>query len=404
MILLMNLKRENKMKNKIIAIEIILVFILICLSGCNNIKLENEKNISIEKFMVDSSVIKSGDTTNIYWEVLNAQTVYIDNGIGNVNNSGNITIEPIENTTYTLIANNGIKTINATILIIVNNIENNRPYNESINPNKIYYVDINGSTNFSSIQDAINESAENYTIYVYNGHYIENLIINININLIGENADYTIIDGKYSDDVIVINSDNVILSNFTIKNSGNKFKDSGIMINSKNVKINNNIIFNNNCGIYLISAENTKIKNNTIKLNSEYGIYAYTSSNNMKIFGNKFFLNDCSLRVKGSRRCEIFRNQFNNSNKGMYFCCGARSNIVYQNSFMNHSLWNADDLVGTNKWFNITFSEGNYWDDYTGIDINDDGIGETPYNITNDETNNKQDLFPMMKSYSTIQN
>jgi nitrous oxidase accessory protein NosD len=38
-------------------------------------------------------------------------------------------------------------------------------------------------------------------------------------------------------------------------------------------------------------------------------------------------------------------------------------------------------------------SEGNYWDNYTGLDENEDGIGDTPYII--DENN--QDNFPLME-------
>lgn len=37
---------------------------------------------------------------------------------------------------------------------------------------------------------------------------------------------------------------------------------------------------------------------------------------------------------------------------------------------------------------------GNYWDDYNGADINDDGIGDIPYNISGGEN---LDLYPFME-------
>jgi nitrous oxidase accessory protein NosD len=119
----------------------------------------------------------------------------------------------------------------------------------------------------------------------------------------------------------------------------------------------------------------------------------------MKISDNLFFLNECCLRIQGSRYCEVMRNQFNDSNKGIYFCCGAMSNMVYHNSFMNIELWNADDQVSGNDWSNYFLMEGNYWDDYYGVDKNNDGIGDIPYNITID---GKQDLFPLMSPYRSF--
>ena len=56
---------------------------------------------------------------------------------------------------------------------------------------------------------------------------------------------------------------------------------------------------------------------------------------------------------------------------------------------INNTNWNArDDPI--NIWDNGIV--GNYWDDYTGLDEDGDGIGDTPY-LINSEIG---DRFPLM--------
>jgi len=86
-------------------------------------------------------------------------------------------------------------------------------------------------------------------------------------------------------------------------------------------------------------------------------------------------------------------NIFKNNKMGLYFCCGAGDNIVYYNIFVNNVEWNANDYVG-NQWDNGT--HGNYWDDYTGIDNDGNGVGDTPYYISI----YYQDRYPLMESWA----
>jgi parallel beta-helix repeat protein len=283
------------------------------------------------------------------------------------------------------------------MMILFQGCINENSSDGSMNNKNMFYVDIDGSTNFTSIQQAIDIAPVNYTIFVYDGHYNENIIINKTIHLMGENPLTTIIDGKGLEDVIFISANNVIVENFTIINSGKQTNDAGVRIDyADNNTIKFNIIANCYCGIYSIHALNNVIRDNMIKSNSEYGMYAQTSSDYMRIIGNSFFFNSVSLRVKGSQFCEIIGNQFNDSEKGMYFCCGARNNDVHSNNFINNSIWNADDQVSGNTWYNNASAKGNYWDDYSGVDEDRDGIGDTPYNITSGGSLGRQDLFPLI--------
>jgi len=89
-------------------------------------------------------------------------------------------------------------------------------------PNSLYmdektiYVDDDGGADYKKIQDAIDNASEGDTIFVYNGTYYENLVVNKKIDLIGEDKHTTIIDGVMKGDTITINVEGVTLSNFTI--------------------------------------------------------------------------------------------------------------------------------------------------------------------------------------------
>lgn len=63
------------------------------------------------------------------------------------------------------------------------------------NDSRILYVGGDGPGNYSKIQDAIDNASNGDTVFVYNGIYYENLVVDKSINLQGENKEYTIIDG-----------------------------------------------------------------------------------------------------------------------------------------------------------------------------------------------------------------
>ena len=141
---------------------------------------------------------------------------------------------------------------------------------------------------YQYIQDGIDNAYDGYTVFVKNGLYHENIIINKTINLDGENNEDTIIDGNGVGHVIEISVPNVKISGFTIQNSGNKPFNSGIKTLSldSNITIINNIVQDNYIGIFLNYAyENSWniIKENIIH-NNDMGIflnYAYPESLNI---------------------------------------------------------------------------------------------------------------------------
>lgn len=137
----------------------------------------------------------------------------------------------------------------------------------------ILYVGGIGSNNYSSIQDAINDSSDDDIIFVYNGVYKENIVIDKKISLIGENKKFTVIDGCTKGDTILIRSEDVVFCNFTVKNGdiADPIEDgdagylkAGIRVEKSNCIIKNNIFKDNRQGIFGIRVTNLSIINNTL--------------------------------------------------------------------------------------------------------------------------------------------
>lgn len=89
------------------------------LSGCNEQTPEELSAPTINFFTVTSSIVIYGNSTVLNWSVTGANSVSIDNGIGNVTFNGPLTIFPTQNLTYTLIAVNSYGSSNASVKIYV---------------------------------------------------------------------------------------------------------------------------------------------------------------------------------------------------------------------------------------------------------------------------------------------
>jgi parallel beta-helix repeat protein len=72
-----------------------------------------------------------------------------------------------------------------------------------------------------SIQAAVDAASSGDTIFVYNGTYFENIVVDKSLILMGENRNITIINGDGSGDVVSINAGDCVISEFTVKNGSN---------------------------------------------------------------------------------------------------------------------------------------------------------------------------------------
>ena len=155
-----------------------------------------------------------------------------------------------------------------------------------ISNGKTLYVGGSSEGNYTKIQDAIDNASSGDTVFVYNGSYYENVIVNKSINLIGKDRNSTFIDANFSGDVVYVSAKRTNISGFTIKNSGNSqapYCDAGIDIAASNCCVFDSKILENRYGIYFNGFSGSGNKNTimgNIISDNEYGIWGYNARNN----------------------------------------------------------------------------------------------------------------------------
>ena len=144
-------------------------------------------------------------------------------------------------------------------------------------------MDDDGSADFSKIQEAINAASPGDTIYVYNGTYYENILVNKTLTLIGENTETTMIDGGGTGTVVTISANNVTLTGFTLRNGWEGADISGSPYNI----ISHNSIYGNfvtnmtgsvDAGIEIRYSHSNTIHDNTITNNKGSAIAIITTA------------------------------------------------------------------------------------------------------------------------------
>jgi LPXTG-motif cell wall-anchored protein len=204
--------------------------------------------------------------------------------------------------------------------------------------NSIIYVSSSGIGNFSTIQDGIDAATTNDTVFVYNGTYYENIVIDKSITLLAENTINTIIDGRGTGNVIKINADYVIIKGFTIQHSGLIFPNSGINLSSNQNLIENNLILNNLYGMTLYKSSMNIIKGNTIQNNDNCGIYMSQSSRNLIISNtiqNQFY-NGIGIYDSSDENLIEGNNLTNHGYSGVNIQKSSDNNVIGNNFTGNH--------------------------------------------------------------------
>jgi len=229
-------------------------------------------------------------------------------------------------------------------------------------------------------------------IMVKNSFIINNYITSIknNISLRGDALKIwyshnnifkkNIID-RARDVTLTYSNENIIESNI-LKN--NRFAIH-ISHSNKNILKNNNFKYNS-VALMIMSAKDTKILNNSIKSSTGAagigvmlkGVSNLLFKNNALKFNAKGIYID-SKATEISMKRYILNNDISYNKEAMHFHLVIRNNTISKNKFIG----NIDDIVKSTKGF-ITDSniiEYNYWDRYSGFDMNRDNIGDTSHKI-----------------------
>ncbi len=244
----------------------------------------------------------------------------------------------------------------------------------------------------SDIQRAINSSTEGTTIFIKVGTYHGPIYINKSVNIVGEDANSTIIESGQHNHTIIVTSSNVLIANLTIRNRANYTRSYGILLQKVyNVTVFHNVIEKHFVGVKLEYSCGNAVSENVVRYN-RYGVFLQWSSNN-SIYANNIYNNSWNGIELNYGECNVVSRNFicNNTAYGLEIPIYAPSayNRIFNNNFlMNGRLTGLRNAYGpaNNLWDNGF--EGNFWDDYSGVDLNFDGIGDTPYMIAENSLDN----------------
>jgi len=216
-----------------------------------------------------------------------------------------------------------------------------------------------------SIQAAINSAEENSMIFVKNGTYREQLLVNKSVSMVGENTEGVILDGKGEFAYIVnIVADGVELEGFTVRNSSSLYDSRDV---------------------HVFKATDVVLQN--CRIEDGYNGILFTNSSNCKIFNNQIQKNIIGVRFHSNSGSNAFSgNTLVNNTYGVYVD-NSSHDLIFYNSFIDNTYPYWTD-GSENQWDNGYPSGGNYWSNYNGTDqytgyyqniTGSDGLGDSPY-------------------------
>ena len=290
----------------------------------------------------------------------------------------------LTNNNISLNQDSGIFLDNSSDSIISNNTFIDNPYG----------IDIEFSLNIDVSGNLLTDNGVNWwgdSVSHYNSHTISfDNTVNGKPLIYYKNNSNIEIDGTLIGQLLIANCTDVSVENIHISNT-----TLGIALAFvENGSIVSNTLTFNECGLDVEYSENISIFENEISNNSWDGIYL-ENSDKCIISGNMISYNSpTGIYILTSSNSTINYNNITNNEAGINLT-NSVSFLIYHNNFINNIDQAIDDNGNQNSWDNGYPSGGNFWADYSGIDGDLDGIGDTSYVIDGDS----QDRYPLMDEF-----
>ena len=285
----------------------------------------------------------------------------------------------------------------------------------------VLYVGGGGPGNHTLIRYAIENASAGDTIFVYNGTYRENVIVNKTVSLVGEDRNTTIIDGAGSD-ALLMASDWVNVTGFSMVNAS---AESGVNVSaSSRCRVSGNVMSNNLIGITATASPGLIISGNIVSNNSEKGVDIYvadgvyvssnfvasnalygiaiTATSDGYVANNAIMGHGMGIEVYAGVRNTFYLNVVSNNSFGSVFWV-SDWNVIYHNNFINNTSQASDNSL-TNSWDGGYPTGGNFWSDHISPDLlhgpgqnltGADGIVDIPRLVEKA----MQDWYPLAKPY-----
>lgn len=138
----------------------------------------------------------------------------------------------------------------------------------------------------------------------------------------------------------------------------------------------NNVFENNGAGVAVMYTKNVTMKKNKFINNwgaASFGVLLKDLANCL-ITENLFKYNTNGLYLEGCNKITVSKNDFVRNGWGIKLMANSMNNYFFDNNFITNTL----DVM-TNSRNNYNYFSRNFWSEYNGYDIDNDGFGDVPY-------------------------